>query len=272
MRFLLYGNYFLAFCIVVVYYTHAYIADSGTGVPTQNPRSQWYRENRKLIYFTQFLYTLVIVCLGIEWIVHHYSSLITMPVAAWILFLIFPLVAWLYYGAIFPVLFSFRIRNIAWLKPFLIGFVCTGAVVIYPMLFSSLQPGSAFHLSVSNGCYFLTTWFFTTVIAIMFDIKDFAADHNYHLKTFVVAKGLRYTIFSVLLPLSLCSYFSFLAFALLTHFSFLRVTINTIPFLLLLYTCTTFRRRHGILYYLIVIDGLLLVKALFGIIAMLFVK
>ena len=41
---------------------------------------------------------------------------------------------------------------------------------------------------------------FTTVIAIMFDIKDYAADHNLRLKTLIVRFGLRKSIYYVLLP------------------------------------------------------------------------
>jgi hypothetical protein len=39
----------------------------------------------------------------------------------------------------------------------------------------------------------------------MFDIKDYAADHNHQLKTFVVRYGLRKTIFYILIPLTLVS-------------------------------------------------------------------
>ena len=78
IRFLLFGNYYLALCIValsyettlksgfrisdlyyyilvffavVIYYTHAYI--NGSDVSNDaNPRSHWYHQNRKLVYVT----------------------------------------------------------------------------------------------------------------------------------------------------------------------------------------------------------------------------
>lgn len=292
-QFVLFGNYYLAFCIValtyettlknnfsitsffyylavflsvVIYYTHAYITDSNVK-DAINPRSLWYYENRKLITATQITYTIVVACIATLFIARYFSAIQKLTPFNLITVFVFPGAALLYYGVIFPASFHFRLRNIAWLKPFIIGFVCTGAIVIYPMIFYSLQQQTAFHISPTNALYFFTNWLFTTAIAIMFDIKDFAADHNYHLKTFVVRKGLRFTIFSILLPLSVASFLSFIAFAFLKDFSFMQIAINMIPFILLLYASASMRHRRGIMFYLVIIDGLLLVKALFGIVA-----
>lgn len=298
MRLILFGNYFLAFCIValtyettlkngfsingisyyvvvflsvVVYYTHAYINDSETA-DTVNVRSYWYHQNKKRIIATQIIYTAVIVCSVLWFAIQYHLSFQKLTFLNIIELAVFPATALLYYGAIFPAYVHIRLRTIAWLKPFIIGFVCTGAIVFYPMIFYSLQQHQAFHLSTANALYFLTNWLFTTAIAIMFDIKDFAADHNFHLKTFVVRKGLRFTIFFVLLPLSAASFFSFTVFAFLKDFSVLQVAINIIPFILLLYASASMKKRRGILYYLIIIDGLLLVKATFGIVTMTVLK
>ncbi len=290
----LFGNYYLALCIValavetgcknnfsianpvfyialflsvVVYYTYAYIGE-GTVAMASNARSFWYSRNHRLIRFTQFFYTILIVssCLFLAW--HYSTSLSIWRAVEWFLVLLFPLVALLYYGVIFPAQLRYKLRNVAWLKPFVIGFVCTGSIVVYPLLFHTLEEGTRLHLSYAIVHYFFTNWLFTSAIAIMFDIKDFASDHNIQLKTFVVSRGLRYTLFFILLPLAIFSYFSFFLFALARQFSPQQIAINTIPFFLLLLAATSLRHRKGILYYLIVIDGLLLVKAVFGIAAM----
>ncbi|MDQ2753202.1 MAG: hypothetical protein M3R72_09285 [Bacteroidota bacterium] len=295
-RFLLFGNYYLAFCIValsfetafkngfqitdaifywllflavVVYYTHAYIGDYAS---SSNPRTAWYAANRKLIFFTQLFFTILIALGCVYQLVNYGSAIAHFSIQNWLLLLLFPFLALLYYDVIFPARFRFKLRNIAWLKPFIIGFVCTGMIVVYPLLFYSLQTGQTFHFSFAEGCYFFTNWMFTTAIALMFDIKDFAADHNYQLKTFVVTKGLRRTLFFILLPLILVSFVSFVFFALLKQFSLLRIFINTLPFFLMSIAAASLRRRKSILYYLIIIDGLLLVKALFGIAAMVLAK
>ncbi len=297
-RFVLFGNYYLALCIVslsfetavkngfritdacfywliflsvVVYYTHAYMGDYATAT-SSNPRTAWYANNRKLIFFTQFVFTIIIAGGCVYELVNYGAAIPVFSVQNWLLLLLFPFLALLYYDVIFPARFRFKLRNIAWLKPFIIGFVCTGMIVIYPMLFYSLEAKRTFRFSLVEGCYFFTNWMFTTAIALMFDIKDFAADHNYQLKTFVVTKGLRRTLFYILLPLIIVSFISFLLFALLVKFSVLQIIINTIPFFLLFIAAASLRRRKGILYYLIIIDGLLLVKAIFGIAAMMLAK
>ena len=294
----LFGNYYLAFCItalsaetaikngffiadlsyyffvflsVVVYYTYAYSGDSITQ-RASNARSLWYVRNAVLIRFTQIIYSVLIAAAALFLVVKYRSDFRYFSVENWLLLLLFPLIALLYYGVIFPVRFRFRLRNVAWLKPFIIGFTCTGIITVYPMLLHALQINEPYHISIANSCYFLTNWLFTTAIAIMFDIKDFVADHNFRLKTFVVTQGLRRTIFFILLPLAAASFLSFVMFAFLKHFSSLQILINIIPFCLLLMAATSLRRRKGILYYLLVIDGLLLVKAAFGICAMLLVK
>ncbi|MGL1386138.1 hypothetical protein ACSTJO_00160, partial [Vibrio parahaemolyticus] len=49
-----------------------------------------------------------------------------------------------------------------------------------------------------------------------------------------------------------------------------RIIFNTIPFILLIIVAWSMHRRKSILYYLAVIDGLMLIKALCGIAGSLF--
>ena len=113
---------------------------------------------------------------------------------------------------------------------------------------------------------------FVTVLCIMFDIKDYAADHNHQLKTFVVRVGLRKTIFYIIIPLSIIGLGTFMGYATTRHFPLLRIIINTIPFILLIIMAYSLHRRKSILYYLAIIDGLLLVKSICGIIGVSLIK
>ena len=108
---------------------------------------------------------------------------------------------------------------------------------------------------------------FISVLAILFDIKDYAADHNLQLKTFVVRAGIRTTIFLVIIPLTLAGLLSLVVFASLQSFPPLRIAINCIPFMALLAVAFSMQRRKAIIYYLAVIDGLMLLKAVCGIVA-----
>lgn len=111
---------------------------------------------------------------------------------------------------------------------------------------------------------------FITVLCIMFDIKDYATDANQQLKTFVVTYGLRRTIFYIIIPLTILGLSAFLTYALTHHFSVGRIGLNFIPFLLILTVAFSLQKRRSIFFYLIIIDGLMLVKGLCGSLGMLF--
>jgi hypothetical protein len=59
-------------------------------------------------------------------------------------------------------------------------------------------------------------------------------------------------------------------YAMARHFSLVKIWLNVVPFLLLIIVAYSLHRRKSIFYYLIVIDGLMLIKAIFGMVAMLF--
>jgi hypothetical protein len=108
---------------------------------------------------------------------------------------------------------------------------------------------------------------FVSVLAILFDIKDFTADNNLELKTFVVRFGLSKTIFLIVLPITIFGWAMIAFTATQLGIALPRVLINAIPFVLLIIAALSLLQRKPILYYLAVIDGLLLVKAICGIIA-----
>lgn len=260
--------YIFSFAATVLYYTRAYITEKPASNP--NPRSQWYWEHRRKVFISQLFFTVVAaVYLGML-VFQHYSFILNMPFADWFLPLIFPTVAALYYGINHRRLAKYRLRNIGWLKPFIIGFVWAGLVTIYPIVFYNIENELARVPDWIGAFLFIKNFMYITVLCIMFDIKDYAADHNRQLKTFVVKAGLRNTIFFILIPLCLAGLASFLYFAMTRHFSTLKIALNVIPFLLLIAVAYSLHRRKSIFYYLIVIDGLMLVKALCGSIAMVY--
>lgn len=113
---------------------------------------------------------------------------------------------------------------------------------------------------------------FCTVNAIIFDIKDYPTDANKQLRTVVVKLGLRRTIFYIVLPLVTTGMIAFLIAATYKNFGLLPIFINLIPFVLTLIVSYSMLKRKNILYYLIIIDGLIFVKAICGIIGSLFIK
>jgi 4-hydroxybenzoate polyprenyltransferase len=107
-------------------------------------------------------------------------------------------------------------------------------------------------------------WMFITVLCILFDIKDYAADHNRQLKTFVVRVGLRRVIYSIVWPLVVTGMVALFAFMLLREFSLAGMVMNVLPMIALLMVTQSMQQRRPIEYFLVAIDGLMIVKALFG--------
>ncbi len=158
----------------------------------------------------------------------------------------------------------------AGLKPFVIGFIWAGLVTVYPVLFHQAVKGLDYIPTAIGSLLFLKNFMFVTVLCIMFDIKDYAMDYNQQIKTFVVNNGLRKTIFYIIIPLCIIGLGVFLAYGTTHQFSLMKILLNTIPFVLLIIVAYSMHSRRSILYYLGVIDGLMLVKAVCGSIAMIY--
>lgn len=256
--------YLIIYCATVLYYIKAY---SHLNEPNSlNDRIKWYHKNKKLIKYTQVLfYSITIISLIYYLSILPFNNNI-LPKIPYIL--IVPLVGLLYYGVSLSGIGKNNLRKIGWLKPVLIGFTWAGIVTLYPLVFNTIEQDTELHFTLINVLLFIKNMMFVIVLCIMFDVKDYASDYNKDLKTFVVQFGLRKTIFFILLPLSIVGLGSFILFGILNQFSLMKITLNTIPFISMLWVAYSLKNRRSIIYYLIIIDGLMLLKAVCGSIAM----
>lgn len=264
--------YVFVFAATVLYYTHAYIAEPVFLHANTNPRTQWYAHNRGFVRFSQIFFTVVCIICGGWLLIPNWQNILHIGIAGWITALVFPLAAVLYYGSAAPGSATNNLRNQGWIKPFVIGFVWAGPVTLYPVLFHHIMEGTAYKPELIGILLFIKNFMFITLLCIMFDIKDYAADHNHHLKTFVVSFGLRKTIFYILIPLALVGLGTFILYAVLREFPLLRILVNIVPFVLLIIVAYSLHQRKSILYYLAIIDGLMLVKAICGTIGITLIK
>ena len=259
------------FLAPVIYYTYAYksINDS---TPIANQRTRWFRENKKLVHWSQV--GMIILCIGIFsfLIFKHFNEIIRLPLIYYSIGFGVLFVGIFYYGLISKKLFGFNLRNSGWTKAFIIGFVWACCANIFPLIMLRIETGQDFFQTDLWVWLFIKNWLFCTVNAIMFDIKDYPSDSNLYLRTFVVSFGLRRTIYFIIVPLLLAGLISFCFFALIKQFSIIQFSFNLIPFLLTLAIAFSMLRRHSIFYYLIVIDGVILVKALCGILGVLLTR
>ncbi|MBL7947268.1 MAG: hypothetical protein JNN32_14485 [Flavobacteriales bacterium] len=284
MRGFFYGNWFIGLCAValgvesalqqhvringpwyhllvfsgcVAFYNHAYRAYLRT--PGDGERARWFAEHAVQQRVVQVI--LISVVSGVA--IMHRDLLFDLDGSDFVLVMVFPIVAIAYYG-----FGSVALRKIGLLKPFILGFVWAGVVTVFPVVIAGAYQGIHVIDTGLMARLFFKNMMFCAMIAVLFDIKDHAGDHRSQLRTFVVQRGLRTTLFSIVLPLTLLGLVTFLAYGYMHGFSFMRLFWNAVPFAAMLAVIFTLRKRRPVLYYLGVVDGLLLLKALCGSIGM----
>jgi 4-hydroxybenzoate polyprenyltransferase len=256
--------YLLMFSATVLYYNYPYARNYST--TNGNARTLWHIRNKKLIQWNQIILTVVVAGLLASFLYQNYNAVFSMAPVNWLLLLMFPFIAALYYGANF---FSrqYNIRSIGWLKPFIIGLIWAGLTNVYPELFNHILSNTPFEFTLQGTMLFAKNTMFIAMLAIMFDVKDYAADSRNQLSTFVVKIGLRKTIFYILIPLPILGLATFISYAVTHNFHIVSMILVMIPFLLLIVAALSFRKRRTLMYYLTVIDGLILLKALIDMVA-----
>jgi hypothetical protein len=255
--------YILLFVGTVIYYTIAYLHEKNS--TSINPRTIWYKEHQAWIRKSQWLLLLIAVITGSYLVFQYGSGIQFVKTWQWIIILVFPTLAVWYYGDAIPWLHKISLRSKGWIKPFVIGFIWAGVVNIYPAILSVIENKSSYEPDVFHFLLFLKNGMFISMLCILFDIKDYATDYNEELKTFVVRFGLRKTLFYIIIPLTAIGLGTFLTYGTVHHFPLFRMLINTVSFILLIIVTYHMHRRKSILYYLAIIDGLMLVKAICGI-------
>lgn len=262
--------YLLLFLAPTIYYTYAYHQMLACPV-ANNPRSIWYFEHRNFIKRSQAVLIVLCTALALKLFYQNFEGIQQLSMVEWLAILSLVLAGALYYGLLPSALKRLNLRNVGWLKPILIGFVWACCANILPLIMLKIETGNVHYDELMWSWLFIKNWMFCTVNAIIFDIKDYPTDANKHLKTFVVRLGLRKTIFYLLIPLLMVGIASLYMFVSYKGFGTIPFLINLLPFLLTIYVAYSMRRRKKILYYLIVIDGLILFKAICGITAMQFI-
>ncbi|HQS34958.1 MAG TPA: hypothetical protein PLC18_06070, partial [Sediminibacterium sp.] len=189
---------------------------------------------------------------------------------SWLILFSFLLMGIAYYKQMHPILGKWGLRGNGLIKPIIIGGVWAGMVSFSPVFFYDLSfPGQDKSLDIMTWILFIKNWFFISILSILFDIKDYANDANHQLKTWVVQFGLKKTLNWIIYPMTILSMLAYWFFAIRQEFSIFSILFNSIPYVLLITVCTYMHQRKSILYYLAIIDGLMLVKAICGITGML---
>ena len=263
--------YLLLFCAAVFYYTYAYAGPLNSKT-YKNPRTQWYKDHSVFIKWTQRILMTACILFGAYFLYNHLGAMLHLQVQYWLIVCIIFISAFLYYGLLPGSFYNINLRKTGWLKAFIIGFVWACCTNLFSFIVLQIEKGE-YNVDVTLLVWlFVKNWMFCTVNAIMFDIKDYVHDSNKELKTFAVSFGTNKTIYFILLPLIIIGLFSLIAFNMARPFGTITIIINLIPFILLLMIAVSMLKPHKIMYYLVVIDGLIFLKAMCGIIGMQFIN
>lgn len=258
----------LLFISPTVYYTYAYWGSRHLQKAT-NLRVKWYVAHKNFVKYSQWILFSISMALAVYLFVKNIDAVLALPADYWLSIAAILFAGGFYYGLLPKSFFRLNLRNKGWFKAFVIGFVWACCANVLLLIILKIE------LNINDSDWplwvwlFVKNWMFCTVNAIMFDIKDYPTDANKDLRTFVVRYGLRLTIFFILIPLLVIGLVSLLIFAHYRHFTLLQLLFNTLPFIATIFVAYSMRKRHNILYYLMVIDGLILFKSLCGILGVL---
>lgn len=251
---------------VLFYYTYSY-QQSSFAVKKPNPRTVWYIRHHQYIQWAQYIRIVILAVLTVISFQYYGKNISTVPLHLWVFTTLILLAAVLYYGLLPGKIWHINLRNTGWFKAFTIGFVWAGTVSIFPVIMLYLE-GKKIHVEMPLlYWYFMKNFMFCTVNAIMFDLKDFEDDSNKDLLTFVVRFGIERTKYFILLPLACLGIIALTGFNYYEQYPKWHYWFNLIPFLLLIWTICSVDKNKTILYYLVIIDGLLVIKAICGILS-----
>jgi 4-hydroxybenzoate polyprenyltransferase len=262
--------YLLIFFCTCIYYTMIYVRS--VGAKNYNDRTLWYRKN--LIFIKTILkYSIIAAFVFLSFFVlKNLDSLFLLSPLQIILIIAFPTIAAWYTVA--PRFFHVKnIRQIGWIKPFIVGLTWAGWVTIYPVVIWIVQRGNATAFSFRTlSLLWLQNFLFFSVNAIIFDIKDYRTDSYYQLKTYPVILGIRKTFRFIIFPVTFLNLVVLLLVQSEKNFSILQTFIQFIPYALLIYVIMTYRLGRNLLYYLVAVDGLVFAKAICGIMSIVLLK
>jgi 4-hydroxybenzoate polyprenyltransferase len=253
----------LAAAATVYYYNHSYLLESIDDAPNQ--RTIWVREHAGRIKKIQKLLFVFLLVGGSYELYTLYPGIQLLEPIDFLYCCLIGLGSFLYYfdNKKYPFI---NLRSYGLLKPVVIGCIWAGVGIYAPYLYLKLSQQHYTGMSYLP-ILFVSNVLYISVIAVLFDIKDFESDANKQMKTLVVRIGLTKTINWFVVPLGALILLATLRYSYLHQFTGYQILLNTIPLILLISVSYQMHQRKSILYYLAIIDGLIVVKAACGLIA-----
>lgn len=253
-------------CTLFVYSLHYFVKSNK---PKNDSRLAWCRKNKKLLSAIIFL-SFILIAGGVAW---HYRSIFLIGEKfnyrnlAW--FIIIPLLSLGYSYPLNP-WNKKSLRQNGWLKMISLSFIWSFTTVVLPVL---MWPGENVTGTIQLPVLFFHRAFFIAALSVLFNIHDHEEDKKDGIKTLAVLlgphKSLQYGKW-VMLLMNIVMVFLLIYFFTLNQPVFFAVLLIPVVLLFLLYQY--FSPRQDEVIFAIRNDGLMIVKALLLIFAILTVS
>ena len=254
--------YTFIFSISILFYLFAYNVPNSISY-SSNIRTQYYINQRITIIWFNIILCVLATTSGFSILSYSWHNFLKLELIHFLILGITMVISTSYYNW----KFGLSLRKYTWFKPTLIAWTWAIISVYFPVLMLQLENGKPFEVDARFYFLFTQTFMYFIVNAIMFDMKDFEDDSNKNIKTFVVRYGHKKTLYRIIIPLIILGFMSFIIFGIWYELPWHRIIFMLFPIALMFYFATCLNRPKSILYYLIAIDGLIVIKAIFGILS-----
>lgn len=243
--------------VTVIYYTHAYIMENKDGI--YNDRSLWYVNNKKYIYYSQVLYTLLcffIVILQCKLL----SLLANSSLLLWTLLFITMLFSLFYYKPTLAPKKKNIIRSFGMIKSISIAWVWAITCCLVPIWITADYEVILSHLPF--WLHFIQLFIFIFILAVLFDIKDIGRDQLEQINTIAVKIGKHEIASRIVIPALVIYTILILLEWHILHASFLFVLVQLLLVILIYKVSKFILDIPSILKNILLIDGLMIIKAI----------
>jgi 4-hydroxybenzoate polyprenyltransferase len=247
-----------------LYYTTIYIRSVHPSLV--NNRITWYKLNLGNLKMLAILITIVLGILIGYFVLVNFTALHSITLLQWLLIISVPAAGALYTFTP-PVIIHKKIRQVGWLKPFIVGYTWSGLVTFIPLIALQVQHNGMNTPLYPGFLFWFSNFVLVTILAVIFDVKDYKSDLAHNLATFPARYGIQNTYRYILLPATIFAIAIILLFQVQRHYNWIQAIVQLLPFCILLFIVLMPQKKRTIFHYLVVIDGIMLLKAVCGIIS-----
>lgn len=246
----------MAYISTVVYYTNAYFNES---VNEQNEaRAIWYQAHYSYLKKRQWLLTAALIILAIFSII-QYPKLLQLDIFS---------ISCLSFSFIISVLYNHTdFKKHGLLKSIAIAFVWTVVGGYMPLYFNTVIGFEVSQPFLTQLLYLIQLFLFIFLLAVLFDIKDMKKDQISHIQTIPIQIGLEHIKYRLVLPFLMASIVIDLLQAGQFHFTFLAWVMQFLFYIVVYWSAILAIKEESIAKSILLIDGLMILKALIGILS-----